>query len=52
MTELKVGEFDKKVIKTLYAKGLIYLEVPISNTDYIAGRVDETQPQFLLWRIL
>jgi len=32
----QAGELDKKSVKSLHTKGLIYLDVPISNDDHIS----------------
>ena len=33
----KCGEHDVDVIKALYVRGLVYLDVPIEDNDHIAG---------------
>lgn len=33
---IKAGKLDKQAVKSLYTKGLIFLDVPIENTDHIA----------------
>jgi hypothetical protein len=33
----QAGELDKGIVKALYNKGLIYLDVPVNNDDYISG---------------
>lgn len=34
---IEAGKLDKSIVKSLYKKGLIYLDVPIHNDDYISG---------------
>lgn len=33
----KCGEHDVDVIKALYIRGLVYLDVPIEDNDHISG---------------
>jgi hypothetical protein len=34
----KAGQLELKVVQGLYSKGLVYMEVPINDDDYIAGK--------------
>lgn len=47
----KCGEHDVDVIKALYIRGLVYLDVPIDDNDHISGELTITQIIGLNYRV-